>query len=337
MGVTRAEAVLRDLQKGRRGGTYFLFGDQELLKERLAASIVAAHLDPGTRDFNLDELRGGELTAETLASVMATPPMMAQWRVVVVREAQALAGAARMREAVEQHLIRPIDGLVLILLVTIPERSTAQFYRRLEKEAVSVELSSLPENDLPAWLMDEAEARGFELELDAARAVAAAVGGELGVLARELDKLRDYLGERTTATVADAEAVVGVLPRQDRWAWFDLVGEGHFAEARRTAAILLDGSETAVGLVIGLGTHFLRLALAVHGGPKALSAEVSWPKLANRINGQARNWTPATIDRALEDLLRADRLAKSASLGDERIIDELLLRLEARALPAARS
>ncbi len=104
MAVTRADAVLRDLAKGRRGGTYYLFGDQELLKERLAARIVQAHLDPSTRDFNLDELRGGELSAETLASVMATPPMLAQWRVVVVQDAQALAGAARMREAEEQHI-----------------------------------------------------------------------------------------------------------------------------------------------------------------------------------------------------------------------------------------
>ncbi len=331
MALTRADAVLRDLAKGRRGGTYYLFGDQELLKERLAARIIGAHLEPGTRDFNLDELRGGELSAETLASVMATPPMMADWRVVVVREGQALAGAARMREAVEQQLAHPIEGLVLILLVTIPDRSKAQFYDRLKKDAIAVNLSAPPEADLPAWLIEEAQTRGIELELPAARAMAGAIGSDLGVLARELDKLRDYLGDRTRATRADVETVVGVVPRQDRWAWFDLVGEGRFAEARRTAPILLEGSDTAVSLVIGLGTHFLRLALAVHGGRKALAAEVSWPRALDALSGQARSWSPAAVDRALEDLLRADRLLKTASLGDERVIDELLLRLEARA------
>ncbi len=335
MAITRAEAVLRDLQKGRRGGTYYLFGDQELLKERLAAKIIAAHLDETGRAFNLDELRGGDLTAETLASVLATPPMMAEWRVVVVREAQALAGAARMREAVERQLARPVEGLVLILLVTIPERSKAQFYDRLKKDAIAVNLSAPPEADLPAWLIEEAHTRGIELELAAARAMAGAIGSDLGVLVRELDKLRDYLGERTTATRADVETVVGVVPRQDRWAWFDLVGERRFAEARRAAPILLEGSDSAVSLVIGLGTHFLRLALAVHGGRRALAAEVSWPKLLDPLVAQAKNWSHDGVDRALEDLLRADRLLKTASLGDERVIDELLLRLEARAgMPA---
>src|SRR5512138_915338 len=108
MGLTRADAVLRALAQGRRGGTFFLFGDEELLKERLAAQIVEAHLDPSTRDFNLDQLRGGSLDGETLGSVLATPPMLAEYRVVVVREAQQLAGAARTRALIEELLEHPV-------------------------------------------------------------------------------------------------------------------------------------------------------------------------------------------------------------------------------------
>ncbi|GIS79436.1 MAG: hypothetical protein CM1200mP14_10020 [Gammaproteobacteria bacterium] len=42
------------------------------------------------QDFNLDQLRGTETDIETVASVMATPPMMAEWRVVVVREGERI-------------------------------------------------------------------------------------------------------------------------------------------------------------------------------------------------------------------------------------------------------
>jgi len=338
MGLTRADAVLRALAQGRRGGIFFLFGGEELLKERLAAQIVEAHLDPATRDFNLDQLRGGTVDAEALGSVLATPPMLAEYRVVVVREAQQLAGAPRSRALVEQLLDRPVPGLALILLTDIPDASKAQFYERLKREAVAVELATLPEGDLPGWLMEEAGGRGFELELPAARGLAAAIGSDLGVLARELDKLRDYLAGRPTATLADVEAVAGAVPRQDRWAWFDLVGEGRFAEARRAVPILLDAGESGVGLVLGLGTQLLRIAGALHGGEKALQAALGprqqW--LAGRAARQARRWTPETLDAALDDLLRADHLLKSAGLGDARVVDELLLRLEARAVRPAR-
>ncbi len=336
MGLTRADAVLRAMAQGRRGGTFFLFGDEELLKERLAAQIVEAHLDPSTRDFNLDQLRGGSLDAETLGSVLATPPMLAEWRVVVVREAQQIAGAPRTRALIEQLLEHPVPGLALILLTDIPQGSSAQFYNRLKRDAVAVELASLSESDLPGWLMEEAQARGFELDVAAARGLAAAVGSDLGTLARELDKLRDYLAGRAAASVSDVEAVVGVVPRQDRWAWFDLVGEARFADARRTAPILLDAGESGVGLVIGVTTQLLRIAFVLHGSEKALEAVLN-PRqrfLAGRAARQARRWSPETVDAALDDLLRADHLLKSAGLGDERVIDELLLRMEARATRA---
>ena len=333
MAVTRAEAVSRSLAQGKRGGVFFLSGDEELLKERLAAEIIEAHLDAGTRDFNLDQLRGGDLETETLGSVLATPPMLAEWRVVVVRDAQQLAGAPRSRAVIEQLLQKPVPGLVVILLATIPAGSTAKFYDQLRRGATAVELVSLSESELPGWLMEEAQARGFELELEAARGMGAAIGSDLGVLARELDKLRDYLAGRPSAGVADVEAIVGVVPRQDRWAWFDLVADGKFAEARQAVPILLDRAETGVGLVIGLGAQLLRVACVLYGGEKALESALP-PRqrfLAGRAARQARRWTPANVDAALDDLLRADRLLKSTGLGDRRIIDELLLRMEARA------
>jgi DNA polymerase-3 subunit delta len=104
------DELTRELEAGRRGGVYYLFGDEEFLKEEAAAAITAAHLDPSTRDFNYDQLRGADLEPETLVSIANTPPMMADWRVVVVRETQALAANARGRAAVESRVAPPKPG-----------------------------------------------------------------------------------------------------------------------------------------------------------------------------------------------------------------------------------
>ena len=73
-----------------RGGAFYLHGEDQFRKEAAVRALVNAHVDPGTRDFNLDLLRGTDVTAENLASVLATPPMMAEWRVVVLREVEGL-------------------------------------------------------------------------------------------------------------------------------------------------------------------------------------------------------------------------------------------------------
>ena len=53
------EALHRHLASGKRGGVFFLFGDEEFLKDEATDALIAAHLDPATRDFNYDELRAG--------------------------------------------------------------------------------------------------------------------------------------------------------------------------------------------------------------------------------------------------------------------------------------
>jgi DNA polymerase-3 subunit delta len=186
--------------------------------------------------------------------------------------------------------------------------------------------------------MARSAARAVELEPDAARALVAAIGSEIGVLERELAKLQDFVGERRQIGLADVEAAVGQITRQNRWDWFDLVGDGRLAEARAALPVLFDARESGVGLVLGLGTHFLRLAIAAAGGERALQNELPphqrW--LASRLARQARRWTPERLGSALDDLLRADRLLKSASLDEEQILEELLLRLQARnTAPAA--
>ena len=110
MAVTSPDAVARSLSKGPGGGVFFLFGDEEYLKEETASAVVAAHLDPATRDFNYDQLRASDVEPETLASIVATPPMMAEWRVVVVRDVQAIATQPRLRTVIEELVDRPPTG-----------------------------------------------------------------------------------------------------------------------------------------------------------------------------------------------------------------------------------
>jgi DNA polymerase III subunit delta len=336
MPLTSPDKLMRALESGRRGGIFFLFGDEEYLKEEAASAIVAAHLDPATRDFNYDQLRGGDVEPETLASIAGTPPMMAAWRVVVVRDAQALGANTRSRAAVESLLDRPVPDLALIFVATLPDKSKAQFWERLKRDAISVEFPPLSGSDLPGWLIDRAQAGGVEMDTAAARALAA-TGSALGVLVQELTKLADYVGDRKRITRDDVTEIVGAVPRQNRWDWFDLVADARFRDARAAIPVLLDAGETGVGLVIGLGTQFLRLGLAAAGGEKALGAALPphqrW--LAGRIAKQARRWNATAIEDAVDDLLRADRLLKSASLNERQVLEELLLRIEQRSAARA--
>lgn len=330
MPLLPAARFARLLEDGPPGGAYFLHGEEEHLREGALQQVVAAFLDPGTRDFNLDQLRGGDVAPDALASILATPPMMAEWRVVVIRDMQGLS--QRSRDVVESLADSPPPGLVLILTGQKPSGSRAKFYDRLQKSAVTVEFAPLQLNDLPGWLTGRAaEQHGMELEIDAARALVTAIGSHLGVLASELDKLASFASGRDRLTLDDVRAVGGYVPRVDRWAWVDLVGERRFEEAMRQLPELLESGESAVGLVAAIGSHLVRVGLAVAGGREALEKQLPpnqrW--LARRVGTAASAWSLPELDAAITDLLRTDRLLKSAPTTDRGAMEELLLRFTA--------
>lgn len=321
-------SLLSALSRGDPGGVFFISGDEEYLKDEAVSRIVEAFLDPASRDFNFDQLRGPDVTAESLASVLATPPMMAEHRVVVLREAQGLS--VKARETVEAVAAASPPGLVLVVVATVPAQSRAKFYTNLQKLARSLDFGMIGAMDLPGWIIETGRAlHGLEVDPAAARALAGASAGQLGVLSSELQKLAAYVGDRTTVTADDVREVGGYIPKVDRWAWFDLVAERRFGDAIRDLPALLESGENGVGLVIGITGQMLRVGITVAGGRDALEKQLKpyqrW--LAGRIDPIARRWTSPEVDVAIAELLRTDRLLKTASLTDRQAIEELLLRL----------
>ena len=326
------------LEKGGRGGVFFLHGDDEFRKDEAVRTLVDAHLDPATRDFNLDVIRAGEADGERLASVLATPPLMAEWRVVVVRDVEALASNARARELLVSLTSARPAGLAAVLVAAIPKGSSARFWKDLKAKARSLEFPSLSPDDVPGWLLERArEAFGVEVEEEAALALSAAIGSDLGVLAQELQKLSAFVRDGASITRKDVEAAGIQLPAQDRWQWFDFVGERRFTEALTGLPILLRQGESGVGLAIQLGTQLLRIGVAVAGGRAALEAVLPphqrW--LGRRVVPQARGWTVEDVLAALDGLLRADRLMKASGVSKEALLEEWLLGLLARTRVAA--
>jgi len=323
----------RGLRTQELGGVFFLTGDDQFRKEEEGRSLVERHLDPATRDFNFDSLRGAEITVESLASVLATPPMMAEWRVVLVRETEALASSARARQVLLEVAAKPPPGLALILLATIPRGSEAKIYKDLRRLARFMDFPEISSNDVPGWLVEwAARKHGRTMTEEAARALGAAVGTDLGVLVQEVAKLASLVEEGSAIGLDAVKAAGTHIPVVDRWEWFERVGRRELAGALGGLGTLFGQGETGVGLIIGLATHLLRLGAAVTGGKRALETILPphqrW--LAPRLLQQARGWPVGELEEALVGLRRADRLLKSSGLSERHILEEWLLGLMAR-------
>ncbi len=343
MSSAAAEKALRTaIRKREFAPAYYLYGEDDYLKEELLRELVDAAVDPATRDFNLDIRRGQDLNAETLGSLLSTPPMMAERRVLVVRDVGALRKEARA--VLDQQLNAPApDGL---LVLTAPAGSKID--KVLLAKTESVEFVPLSGARIPRWIVYYVEHDLRSTITPAAvTLLQEAVGTELAQLKIELDKLATFVGHAVFDEAA-VSAVVGVRTGETLGDFLDAVArrDGR-AAVTMLSGILQQPKTGAVPVVMMLTTQALAMAWARaerdRGVPAGrLSGELfallkegsssmtgrAWGEAVRAWTREIDRWTAASLDDALEALLEADTMLKGSRVSsDEQLLSTLVLRL----------
>src|SRR5258708_34468923 len=126
MSSTEAQKQLLNAIERRSFDPAYLFvGDDDFRKHEALTRLLDAAVDPATRDFNLEVRRGSEISAESLGSILGTPPMLANRRVVVIRDASSLK--KDVKSVAEAYLDRPSPDVVLVLVQVSADRADPRF------------------------------------------------------------------------------------------------------------------------------------------------------------------------------------------------------------------
>ena len=79
---------MRDLKARKFAPVYYLMGDEGYYIDQISDWIAENVLQPEERDFNQTILFGSDVTAAQVVDAAKRYPMMAQYQVVIVKEAQ---------------------------------------------------------------------------------------------------------------------------------------------------------------------------------------------------------------------------------------------------------
>jgi DNA polymerase III subunit delta len=343
MSVAAQRAFQKSIRERAFAPVYYVHGDDDYLKEDAVRQLIAAVVDPATRDFNLEILRGGEIDAGTLGSLLDTPPMMAEWRMVVVRDVGALKKDTR--GAIDRYLVRPSPDTVLVL-VTLGVGSKPD--KGFEAVALSVGFDPLTEDRVPKWIEHHVTSvLGTTISPGAISLLHETVGNDLPALVAELDKLASYAsgGQVDEGAVT---AVVGARQGETMGGLLDAILD---RDARRALGllepVLSQPKTSAVTIVMALATQTMAVAwaraLRDRGTPMSqmynelfgLLKESggaftgrSWGDAVKAWTRGVERWTTSELERALDRLLEADAALKESRLSsDEQLLATLILSL----------
>ena len=338
------DSAYRALKRQAPAPVYYLTGDEDLLKEEIIDLIISSTVDAASRDFNFDVRLAGELDGESLHSLVETPPMLAEKRVVVVKNIEQWRKNAKVWQVVYRYLESPSPSTVLVLTHGPDQKPS----RDIAKCAAHVALEPLNYQRQLRCIKARAERAGFVLEEQAAEHLLNVVGNELSWLATEIDKLAAIATDGETLDTGAVADLVGVRHGETQNDWIEAVLIRDTPRAVGILDTVLAGAGiTGVRLIGTLGTGLVgvRLARAFldDGKPAARIEGMIRKTVQNARTGwtfrdwndpytllarAAGRWTTREISDALLAAYECDKTLKSTTVSDVRgTITEMLLKI----------
>ena len=195
---TSYETLMNELQARHFAPVYLLMGDEPYYIDKIADYIGEHVLDEAERDFNQTVVFGSDVTAVQVADMARRYPMMSDYQVVMVKEAQNLRNLEALDRYVEKQL------LTSTILVLCPKNGTLDRRKKANSSLIEnvkrnggvvFESNKMKETELPYFIESYLQPRNATIDYKASQMIAEHIGADLSRLASELDKVLISLAE----------------------------------------------------------------------------------------------------------------------------------------------
>ncbi|MBN2639800.1 MAG: DNA polymerase III subunit delta [Bacteroidales bacterium] len=201
--------ILQDLKNKIFRPVYFFHGEEPFFMDELTSFIEENALNEADRDFNQQILYGRDVSAQDIADASLRFPMMSNYQVIIVREAQEID----KWEALETYFKKPSSTTILVInhkYKKLDKRKS--LYKTLDKnkDVVLFESAKMYDDKLPAWITQRAQELNFLIKPQSALLLADHIGNDLSRINNELLKLTINLKPGETITNDHIEEHIGI-------------------------------------------------------------------------------------------------------------------------------
>lgn len=205
--------ILADIKKGTSlAPVYILMGEEAFYIDRLVEAFESNVIHPDDRDFNLNIYFGNDVDLETVITSSQQYPVMAERRLVILKEAQTMHQAKSQLEKLSPYVSRPTLSTVLVIVYKGDSLNATSKLLKAAKDTKAVVFKSeaVKEWHLSGHIKDYCDSRKYSIEEKAVILLCDYIGGPLSKLFGEVNKLMMIKGDDKRITAGDVEKHIGV-------------------------------------------------------------------------------------------------------------------------------
>ena len=350
-----SERFVSEVTNRKLKPAYVFVGDEAFFRDQCRQALLQHLVPPDLREFSINDLDLNETSLAEVLDRAQTPSLMAPFQVFFVRGVKNLYGRGSHEEefaAIQKYVKDPNPAAVLIFVadhISIPadvrrmDFTDKDRYERIRETLGEycgmVELKRVEEGDGIRWVTETAQKENVKIDQDAARELVDALGADMMMVSRELEKLILYVNEKKRITLGDVETLVLAAKQRSLYELTDAISQKDKARALSVLEAMMssgDGEDAAIGHLYLLARTFRQMLVILEKNVRDSRAiwQALWqgfrlpPFAAEDVIRQARRYkSRRELTRAIRLVARADLALRSSPPSKRLVLDQLVMQL----------
>jgi len=338
--------IISDLKKKVYHPVYFLAGEESYFIDAISSFIEKNVLDEMEKEFNQTILYGKDIDILTVIAAAKRFPMMSNYQVVIVKEAQNIKNLTgkegsgkddKNKHPFQAYIENPQKSTILVICYkykTLDKRTSVA--KTIAKNAVLFDSKKLYDNQVPEWINNYLKSRNYTINPRASMLLAEYLGTDLSKVVNELEKLMINLPARSEITVEHIQKNIGISKDYNTFELQAAIGKKDVLKANRIINYFSSNPREypLVLTITSLYSYFTKLLtyhfLADKSKNNAAAALGVHPFFVGDYEKAAKNFATGKLKNIISDLREYDLKSKgidnaTASEGD--LLKELMFKI----------
>ena len=211
-----APEIIKDLRARKFKPVYLLHGEEPYFIDLVGNYIEHQVLSDGEKGFNQTVLYGKDTDIMTAINAAKRYPMMSDYQVVMVKEAQDMKWGREDDDKkginpILAYLEKPLPSTILVFCHKygkIDKRK--KLYKAIEKNGLIFDSAALYDSKIPAWIEGYITGKKYRISGQASAMLSEYLGNDLSKIVNELDKLMLNVSAGEEITLKQVQDNIGI-------------------------------------------------------------------------------------------------------------------------------
>ncbi|WP_316837864.1 DNA polymerase III subunit delta [Pedobacter nutrimenti] len=212
-----ASDIIKDLKAKKFKPVYLLHGEEPYYIDQIIHYMEEHVLNDMEKGFNQTVLYGKDTDMATILNAAKRYPMMSDYQLVVIKEAQDLKwgketeGSSKEAEFVQSYFEKPLTSTILVLgykYANFDKRK--KLFKSISKSGLVFQSDPVRDYKLAQWIEELVKEKGYKIAPQAAALMAEYLGTDLSKIANEVEKLMLNISKETTIDTDLVQRNIGI-------------------------------------------------------------------------------------------------------------------------------